>query len=83
MFDDGIYTQQKKAEVFGKWEVRKNGDMIYDKGRYAIYSTQISNDDWLLHIYEKKWNDFNEFIPAYLQALRNAGIKKLEMKIFY
>lgn len=81
--DDGIYTERKGANTFGKWKVSITGDMIYDDGKYAINDNQLRSDDWILHLFEKKWIDWNEFIPAYFQALRNAGIQKTEIRIFY
>ena len=78
------YMRAKETMTFGKWKVEPCGDMIYDGGRYAIYDNQLERENWILHLMtSKKWIDFNDFIPAYLQALRNAGIKKVTMIAYY
>lgn len=73
----------KKSETFGKWKVKLNGDMSYDDDRYPIYSNQLQNDDWIAHMFEKGWIDWNDFIPAYFQALKNIGVKEIKMLIYY
>lgn len=73
----------KQSATFGKWRVSECGDMTYNKGQYAIYDYQLNNTDWIVHMFTKNWIDFNEFIPAYFQALKNAGIQKTEILIHY
>lgn len=73
----------KETMTFGKWKVEPSGDMIYDGGRYAIYDNRLTWDEWILHLTSKGWIDWNDFIPAYLQALRNAGIQKLSILAYY
>jgi hypothetical protein len=68
---------------FGKWTVNETGDMSYDNDRYCVYDYQLNDDDWMLHLFEKAWIDWNEFIPAYFQALENAGIQHQTIRIFY
>lgn len=73
----------KQESQFGKWHVSKSGDMTYDNGRYSIYDNQLKEDDWISHMFEKGWIDWNEFIPAYFQALKNAGIQFKRERVFY
>jgi hypothetical protein len=69
---------------FGKWHVSKNGDMEYDNGRYFIEASRISEDNWILHMLDSKgWIDYNEFIPAYFQALKNINKQFIKIKICY
>jgi hypothetical protein len=75
------YTTKKEA-YFGDWHVSLNGDMSYQEGRYFIHHETLNDNDWILH-YLSKDRDLNEFIHAYFQALRNADIKELNIKIFY
>ena len=90
-YDDNFkwegYTPQttiREAKTFGKWDVSLEGDLIYDNGRYPIYSDQVaSENNWIAHLFEKGWIDWNDFIPAYFQALKNLGIQKKEMLIYY
>ena len=70
-------NEPKKQHTFGKWVVSKNGDMDYDN-RYFIDHSRL-DEDWIQHLMEKGWIDFNTFIPAYIQALYNA--KKTHIKI--
>lgn len=81
-FIDQLNEASKEKPKFGKWKVSKSGDMVYDKGKYDIYHDQLSKD-WILHLSGKVWIDWNEFIPAYLQALENAGIEYIKMRVFY
>ena len=81
-----IYTPQTKEKLeskFGKWHVSIVGDMEYDNGRYYIYNNQLADDNWIAHMFEKGWIDWNEFIPAYYQALKNFGVKNLKTRVFY
>ena len=64
-------------QKFGKWEVSETGDMIWDGARYAIYDYQLTKNDWFIHLSGKRWIDWNEFIPAYIQALKHAGIREV------
>lgn len=76
--------KSKETMTFGKWTVEPCGDMIYDGGRYTIYDNRLAWDEWILHLMSsKKWIDFNDFIPAYFQALQNAGIKELKIITSY
>lgn len=76
-------TIDANAKKFGKWKVSKKGDMNYQNGRYYISKEQLNQDNWIAHLFGKIWIDWNEFIPAYFQACKNAGIKSLNIKIFY
>jgi hypothetical protein len=83
---ENIFTPQtntRMAKKFGKWEVSKNGDLDFNNGRYFISADRLNNDNWIAHLFEKAWIDWNEFIPAYFQACKNAGIQKLQIKIHY
>jgi len=74
-------NQPKQSKTnFGKWVVSKNGDLDYDS-RYFIDHTRL-DEDWIQHLSEKGWIDFNTFIPAYLQALRNANKKTITIKLY-
>lgn len=76
-------NREKKAIQIGKWDVSLNGDLEYDNGRYFIESERLTNDDWIAHLFEKGWIDFNEFLPAYFQALKNIGSQYVKIKVFY
>lgn len=81
-----MYTPQdreKKALKIGKWSVKINGTMQYDGGRYTITGKRLKEDDWIAHLFEKGWIDFNEFIPAYFQALKNIGQEFINIRVFY
>jgi len=73
----------KKELTFGKWTVSPDGCMDYDNDRYYIDSEDLKDDDWILHLFSKGWIDWNEFIPAYFQALKNAGFKNITIKVQY
>jgi len=37
----------------------------------------LTKNDWFIHLSGKRWIDWNEFIPAYIQALKHARIKEI------
>lgn len=81
-----FFTPQNKIKEeskFGKWHVSESGDMTYNNGQYAIYDYRLEDDNWIAHMFEKEWIDWNEFIPAYFQALKNAGIQFKSVRVFY
>lgn len=74
----------KETLTFGKWTVEPCGDMVYNSGRYYIYDNQLAQDNWILHLMTSKgWIDWNDFIPAYLQALENARVQKVTIIAYY
>jgi hypothetical protein len=70
-----------KSQTFGDWHVSINGDMCYKE--YYFIDHKRLKQDWILHLLDSKSWDWNDFIPAYFQALTNAGIKELKIKIHY
>jgi len=68
---------------FGKWTVTKSGDMEYDNGRYFLEASKLTQENTLLHMFSKAWIDWNEFLPAYFQALSNTKKQKMTIQIFY
>lgn len=78
-------SKDKKAVTFGKWRVELDGTLNYKDGRYIIDPSQLDDDeaDWVIHLFGKDWIDWNEFIPAYFQALKNIGVQEVKMKVFY
>lgn len=77
------HSKHKKAVTFGKWQVEPCGTMIYDNSRYLVEPSQLTDDDLVLHLFSKGWIDWNDFMPAYLQALKNIGVQTVGMKVFY
>lgn len=73
----------KQESTFGKWHVSMSGEMTYNNGKYFIESSRLDKENWIAHLFEKGGIDWNEFIPAYFQALKNAGIQRKNMLIFY
>ena len=71
-----------EAEIFGDWKVYNNGDMVYRDGQYEIAGARLK-EQWITHLISKRWIDYNEFIPAYLQACYNAEINKVDILIDY
>tara|TARA_R110000868_G_scaffold185711_3_gene427737 strand:+ start:832 stop:1059 length:228 start_codon:yes stop_codon:yes gene_type:complete len=72
----------KKDIQIGDWVVYKNGDMEYDN-YYFIDNSRLNEENWLLHLSEKGWINFEHFIPAYLKACKNANIQYVKIKTFY
>jgi hypothetical protein len=80
---NNLDEHKRKQTKFGKWEVGPDGEMTYDGDRYWIEKERLTEEDWILHLSEKAWIDWNEFIPAFLQALENAKIKKVTILAYY
>ena len=66
------------------WTVSDNGDLINTRYGYEISAEDlIERDDWILHMMEKSWMNYNSFIPAYFKALEKLGKKEVTIKIAY
>lgn len=50
--------------------------MDCEKAGYTIHADQLRNEDWILHMTEKRWVNFNDFIPAYFLALKIIGVEE-------
>jgi len=72
----------KPEGVFGKWTVSEKGEMSFDNW-YDISAEDLADPDWILHLSAKSWVNFNDFIPAYLQALSNKGTLYLVVQVRY
>lgn len=80
----GSAAPLRSAETINKWVITPAGDLVYN-GWYVIEKWRLMNwEDLILHLKSsKKWIDFNDFIPAYFQALQNAGVKKITIQTYY
>ena len=76
-------TRTVESKTFGDWKVDRKGNLSYDNDRYFIANDRLNNDNWIIHLSEKGWINWNDFIPAYFQACKNAKIQKVGMKMFY
>lgn len=74
---------RKRAVTSGKWTTDIEGNMSYDGDRYFIEKQRISEKDWIVHLQGKRWMDWNEFIPCYLQSCINQGIGEVTIKTIY
>ena len=65
------------------WYLSPTGDMAYTGNLYPIYDYQLEQNDWMIHLMEKKWFDANTFIPAYFEACKRKGIQYLLIQTYY
>lgn len=63
------------------WFISDKGDLLNRRGDYILEHCFLTMPDWILILSEKRWFDANTFIPAYYEACRRAGIKKITMKV--
>lgn len=70
-------------KTFGSWKVDSDGDLVHPERGYDITSDRLDEKDWILHLSEKSWVNFNDFIPAYLYALSLAGISEVSIATQY
>jgi len=68
-------------EIFGQWIIDKFGNLECPEEDYFIDKERLQEGDWIRHLQAKIWVNMNDFIPAYLKALKRAGIKTLEMDV--
>ena len=73
----------KRAATFGTWHADLNGDLSCQSRDYVISSNELTGTNWTQHLLGKKWINFNDFIPAYYQALVNANVKKITLDIYH
>ena len=66
----------------GLWVTELNGDMC-GKGFYNIAADRLTENNWFIHLLEKNWVDWNDFMPCYLQACVNAGIDAITFITHY
>lgn len=64
------------------WLLTRRGDMLNVVG-YSISSDSLTHEDWLLHLMAKRWFDANTFLPAYMEALRRAGVREMKQLVAY
>ena len=65
------------------WFISEDGSIRASRAEYTIFSGELANDHWLLHLMSKRWFDANTFIPAYFEACRRRGLKVVPMRIEY
>jgi hypothetical protein len=75
-------SPSKRSLTIGKWTASLNGDIVYDD-YYHIQKERFNEPDWIIHLMDKGFFDFNEFMPIYMQAHFNAGLKTISFNIFY
>lgn len=86
--DEPVQTRYTPQDMevcyeFGKWRVDESGNMDYDNGHYSIEQESLSEDDWICHLFQKGWIDWNEFIPAYFTACKINKIEHIKARVFY
>ena len=83
MRKNSFNTRTKKKAQFGNWKVDEEGNLDHMKKPYFITADRLNEEDWLIHLAGKSWIDWNEFISAYFQALKNAEIQFIKMRVFW
>lgn len=73
------------AECSG-WDVDVEGNITNRKWSYEISHERLREDDWILHLSEKKWFDYNAYLAfkcAYRVACGIAGVSPVKQTAFY
>jgi len=60
--------------IYGDWVVSKAGDIVNIERRYPIYSSQVRDDRWLLHLRDKTWFERTSFLAAFHRACEILGV---------
>ena len=77
------YGHKPQEKTYGKWLVYANGTMFYDNRIYIPVEKVLEDDTWVIHFLGCEEIDFNDFIPAYLQACKNAGRKRITVRTYF
>lgn len=86
--DDTRFLQVAAAEgrvlksTWGGWEIDKDGNLGFVKKQYWINREKL-NQNWISHMNRKKWCIMNDFIPAYVEACRRAGVTQVIITEWY
>jgi hypothetical protein len=75
-------VDMKQEGQFGDWHVDKEGNMTYKNERYFLDGDDLP-DNTIIHMSEKAWLKWDEFMPAYLQALKNRRLEYVRIRVFY
>ncbi len=82
---EGYNVQSNVEEIFGEWIVTSDGDLISLQHHYPIYSYQIDDDTWLLHMEGKTWFDEKckqDFLKAFNKSCEIQNIKVVFSKSY-
>jgi hypothetical protein len=71
----GPYKVDLEGNIFLQREKGQVHEMYIEKSR-------LKEEDWIIHELTKDWFSYDTFIPAYLQALKNAKVR-LQIKVSY
>ena len=80
--DYDAYNHHPEEKRFGKWIAYSSGSLYHEHNMF-IPEDKILDDTWLIHMMTFEWIDFNTFIPAYLQACKNAGRKRVTVRTYF
>ena len=73
----------KKELTVGIWKACRNGDLYSPEHGYHIDHSRLLKENWFVHLQQKNWFTWNDFMPCYMQACINAGIKRFTMVTNY
>ena len=80
--DYDAYNHHPEEKRFGKWIAYKSGS-LYHEDNLFIPEDKVLEDTLIIHMMTFDWIDFNTFIPAYLQACKNAGKKRSTFRTYF
>lgn len=65
------------------WFINEDGNVVEKYSAYMVHKNTLGNNDWILHLLQKNWIDFNKFIPVYIEACVRAGIYNINILTTY
>lgn len=66
---------------FGEWLVFENGNMVHDTEGYEIDHDRLNESDWWTFFFTEPNFNWNEFIPAYFFACKQANVQTLNLNL--
>ncbi len=78
------YNHRPEEKRYGKWIAYKSGSLFHEDNLYIPEDKVLNDDTWVIHMMSAvEWVDLNTFIPAYLQACKNAGKKRIQVRTYF
>jgi len=80
-----VDLSEDNRRIISNFYIDADGDFVWRRKNgspYVIEAERLQEPDWLEHMLHKMdYDEFGEFVVAYLKCLKMKGIEKLEIEI--
>lgn len=70
----------KTLTTIGPWAIGTDGTMVHESPYYYIEGSRLNNENWILHMADKRWVDVRIFVRAFFTACRIRGLDKVTIR---